>query len=32
MKMDDVQPNVAFVDGYSGALLAYSLFQKNIGN
>ena len=35
LKMDDVQPNVAFVDGYSGALLAYSLFQKymnNIGN
>lgn len=31
-KMDDVQPNVALVDGYSGALLAYFLFQKNMKN
>lgn len=31
-KMDDVQPNVALVNGYSGALLAYSLFQKYLKN
>ena len=31
-KMDDVQPNVTLVEGYSGALLAYSLFQKYMKN
>lgn len=31
-KMDDVQPNVALVNGYSGALLAYSLFHKYLKN
>lgn len=29
-KMNDVHPNVSLIDGYSGALLAYSLFQENM--